>query len=281
MVPGDARCADLAAKQAPAICRMATHFLFPTNPLRPAAVEEMFADQLEALRNAGFSASLCPDSVIRRGRALRNVPAGATGVYRGWMLTAPEYERLAEAIVSASSTPFTSPAEYLAAHHLPNWYPLIAEFTPETRVLPATADLEAELRSLDWAAFFIKDYVKSLKTSRGSIVRDPSEIGDVVAEMRQFRGEIEGGLCVRRVEPFLPDTERRYFVLGGKPFSATGEAVPQLVEQVATRVPSPFFSVDVVRREDGALRVVEVGDGQVSDLVGWSAAAFAAMWQNL
>jgi hypothetical protein len=43
-------------------------------------------------------------------------------------------------------------------------------------------------------------------------------------------------------------------------------------------LPSKFFSVDVARRADGRLRVVEVGDGQVSDLVGWSAEAFAAMW---
>jgi hypothetical protein len=35
---------------------------------------------------------------------------------------------------------------------------------------------------------------------------------------------------------------------------------------------------DVVLREDGVSRVVESGDGQVSDLVGWSPEAFAAMW---
>ena len=163
-------------------------------------------------------------------------------------------------------------------HHLPKWYPLIAEFTPETRVLAADADWESELRSLGWSAFFIKDYVKSLKTSRGSIVRDPSEIGVVVAEMRQFRGDIEGGLCVRRVEPFVTISERRYFVLDGQASSPDGQRVPDLVLRVASRIPSPFFSVDVIRRDDGVLRVVEVGDGQVSDLVGWSASAFVAMW---
>jgi hypothetical protein len=59
-------------------------------------------------------------------------------------------------------------------------------------VLPLQADWEAQLRSLGWNEFFVKDYVKSLKTSRGSIVRDPSDICAVVAEMEQFRGEIEG-----------------------------------------------------------------------------------------
>jgi hypothetical protein len=194
------------------------------------------------------------------------------------MLNAGEYGRLAHAVESASASLFTSPAAYLAAHHLRNWYPLIAEFTPETRVLAPTADWEVELRSLGWEAFFIKDYVKSLKTSRGPIVRDPSEIGVVVAEMKRFRGEIEGGLCVRRVEPFLTTSERRYFVLGGRPFSPKGEPPPDLVHEVAGRIPSPFFAVDVIRRKDGVHRIVEIGDGQVSDLVGWSASAFTAMW---
>jgi hypothetical protein len=241
-------------------------------------VEEMFADQLVRVQEAGYSVSLCPDSVIQDNKPLRNVPHGTTVVYRGWMLNAKEYERLVQAIGDASAAPLTSTDSYLAAHHLPNWYPLIAESTPETRVLASDADWESELRSLGWEAFFIKDYVKSLKTSRGSIVRDPSEIGAVVEEMEQFRGEIEGGLCVRRVEPFVTDSERRYFVLDQQAFGSDGQPVPDVVRQVASRIPSPFFSVDVIRRDDGVLRVVEVGDGQVSDLVGWSAAAFVAMW---
>jgi hypothetical protein len=67
-------------------------------------------------------------------------------------------------------------------------------------------------------------------------------------------------------------------VLHGRPFAGDGGAVPDVVTRVAGRIPSPFFSVDVIRRSDGVPRVVEVGDGQVSDLVGWSADAFAAMW---
>jgi hypothetical protein len=257
---------------------MDLHFLVPADPLRTTEVEEMFAEQFSSVRDAGFGTSLCPDSAIQGRKPLRDVPAGATVVYRGWMMTAPEYGRLAEAIASASATPLTPPAAYLAAHHLPNWYPLVREFTAETRVLPATADPEAELRAIGWDAFFVKDYVKSLKTPPGPIVREPSQVNSLVAEMRRYRGDIEGGLCVRRVETFVPDAERRYFVLDGKPYGPTGERVPELVKQVAERIPSPFFSVDVALRQDGVLRVVEVGDGQVSDLVGWSAPAFAAMW---
>lgn len=39
--------------------------------------------------------------------------------------------------------------------------------------------------------------------------------------------------------------------------------------------------VDVALREDGVERIVEIGDGQVSDLVGWSPERFAEMWRAL
>ncbi|HUR53048.1 MAG TPA: ATP-grasp domain-containing protein, partial [Gemmataceae bacterium] len=246
---------------------MGIHFIFPADPLRPSDVDDLFADQRAVLRDAGFSTSLCPDAVVQTGAPLRNVPAGATIVYRGWMMDAAEYARLAAAVAAAGASLLTPPEAYLAAHHLPNWYPLIAEHTPETRVLPTTADFESELRAIGWDAFFVKDFVKSLKTARGSIVRDPSEITAVVREMEQFRGPLEGGLCVRRVEAFVASSERRYFVLLGKAYGAGGGQVPELVEGVAGRIGLPFFSVDVIAREDGVLRVVEVGDGQVSDLV--------------
>jgi hypothetical protein len=70
--------------------------------------------------------------------------------------------------------------------------------------------LEKALSELEWRKFFIKDYVKSLKTSVGSMIDEPSEIRTVVAEMKKFRGVIEGGLCIRRVEDFIPETEKRY-----------------------------------------------------------------------
>jgi len=45
----------------------------------------------------------------------------------------------------------------------------------------------------------------------------------------------------------------------------------------AQRVASPFFSVDVAERRDGILRVIEIGDGQVSDRKHWPAERFMRM----
>jgi hypothetical protein len=255
------------------------HFLFPRDPEDPKEADSIFAEQRRCLADAGHATSLFADGVLHEGRPLRGIPEGSTVVYRGWMLSATEYDALVTAIEAAGATAITSPSAYLVAHHLPNWYPLLAEFTAETRIYPEDADLTAELRLLGWEAYFLKDFVKSLKAPPGPIARRPEDAPAIVAAMREFRGDIEGGICVRRVEPLVPESERRYFVWGGVPFAPSPEEpVPDIVRAAAERVPSPFFSVDVARRSDGVLRIVEVGDGQVSDLVGWTASAFVRIW---
>jgi len=260
--------------------RQAMHFLFPSDPLRTKRPDEFYAEEVAAVRSAGFNLSVFSFEKFQAGsfQAFPPLPV-ATVIYRGWMLSRREYERFAAAIVGAGATPFTDTKSYLLAHHLPNWYPAIAELTPETRIFPVDTDLAAVLRSLSWPEYFIKDYVKSLKTSIGSRISTPEQAETVAAEMRCFRGTIEGGGCVRRVESFLPETEQRYFVLDGVPHAASGH-VPTSVENCARRITSRFFSVDVVKRVDGVLRVVEIGDGQVSDLVGWKTEQFLYLFSR-
>ena len=190
------------------------------------------------------------------------------------MFSKDEYVSLVAAIHGTGCQPVSDTTNYLACHYLPNWYPLVSEFTPETKVYPADCHLAKELKGLGWSEYFIKDYVKSLKTSVGSRISKPEAVEVVVSEMRRYRGTIEGGFRVRRVEDFQPDTELRYFVFNGKPRAPIGE-VPEIVHQCASRVKSGFFSADVIQRTDGALRIVEIGDGQVSDLVGWSPQVFS------
>ncbi|NJK49684.1 ATP-grasp domain-containing protein [Candidatus Gracilibacteria bacterium] len=99
--------------------------------------------------------------------------------------------------------------------------------------------------------------------------------------MQKFKGIIEGGICVRQIEDFVPETEKRYFVVYGKPFAASSdEEIPEIVKNCAKRISSKFFSVDIVERTDGVKRVVEIGDGQVSDLVGWSVERFTELWME-
>ncbi|MHA3774761.1 ATP-grasp domain-containing protein [Verrucomicrobiota bacterium sgz303538] len=258
------------------------HLLYPSDPLKTRQADEYYGAEYEAVRSAGFSTSVFSLEEFQCGsfRAFPAIPVDVKVLYRGWMLGAADYESLVQAIRKVGAQPFTDLSSYLGAHHLPNWCPLLKDLTPETRVYPLDCDLEAELRSLSWSEYFIKDYVKSLKTSAGSRISKPEQVGTVVAEMRRFRGTIEGDFfCVRRVEEFIPETEQRFFVINSVAQSASGE-IPSIVHECATRIASRFFSVDVVRRRGGELRVVEVGDGQVSDLVGWPPEAFAAVLKD-
>ena len=245
-------------------------FLHPADPLAPRRIDEMFAPEAAALREAGFATSVVELEALPAGRPRLTPPiaSGERVVYRGWMLTAEEYAGLTGFIESLGGIPLISPDTYLLAHHLPRWYPLPRDLTP------------ARLTELGWERFFVKDYVKSLKTSIGSLIERPEDIGAVVAALEASRGRIEGGICVRRYEPLQPETERRFFVLGGHPWAADPEAeIPEPAIACAARIASPFFSVDIALREDGAARIVEIGDGQVSDLVGWSPERFAEKWR--
>ena len=97
----------------------------------------------------------------------------------------------------------------------------------------------------------------------------------------KYRVFIEGGLSIRRVEDFIAGSKQRYFVLNRTPYAADpGAAIPKSVVFCADAIPSPFFNVDVARREDGVEHVVEIGDGQVSDLVGWSVEQFVEIWSE-
>jgi hypothetical protein len=65
-------------------------------------------------------------------------------------------------------------------------------------------------------------------------------------------------------------------VLDGEVFAESG-GIPPIVQECIRRLNSRFYSVDVIEREDGHLRIVEIGDGQVSDLVGWTPERFASI----
>jgi hypothetical protein len=254
------------------------HLLYPSNPLRARQPDDQFSAEVGAVRDAGFAVSVFSMENFQAGEfhPIPELPSGAEVLYRGWMMSTSEYESLASILAQFKAHPFTSLLNYLASHHLPNWYPRISDLTPETRIFPPDCNLESELRALAWPEYFIKDYVKSLKTSVGSRITRPEEAAAVVADMQRFRGVIEGGFCIRRVESFITDTERRYFVLNGVACSADGR-IPGIVRECAKRFESRFYSVDVVQRIDGQLRIVEVGDGQVSDLVGWRPEQFAKL----
>jgi hypothetical protein len=254
------------------------HFLFPADGIHTRDVDRLFAEQASCLASAGHGVSVLPDEVLREGAKLRGIPQGAAVVYRGWMLKPSEYSALTEAIRRAGAQPFIEPKSYELTHYLPSWYPLLAEYTPETVVVSDVGGVAVAMASLGWGEYFLKDYVKSLKVDGGSIVRTLADVERWAAAMLRYRDELEGGICIRRVESFLPETECRWFIRDGLPFAPQDRDVPAAVREAAERIDSLFFTVDIARTVGGEERIVELGDGQVSDLVGWSAERFSEIW---
>lgn len=256
--------------------------LYPDDPLNKRKPDDLFAQEFELARANGFQASIFSFEDFERGQfnpSPRPVP-GETIIYRGWMLNLDGYARLTQAIGELFVRMVVSPDSYRAAHHLPSWYPSVKDFTAETRLFEENADFATALQGVDWPGYFVKDYVKSLSTGAGSLVRTPEEISRVVSQLKKYRGEVEGGVCVRRREDYVPGSERRYFVARARAFSSAGD-VPAAVAACAPLVSSPFFSVDTALRVDGVLRIVEVGDGQVSDRKEWPADRFVEVLQHV
>jgi hypothetical protein len=259
-------------------------FIFPSDYFKCKQVDEAYLAEVNALQNVGFETSVISLEGLGSGSSkIFPMPdLGSKLIYRGWMITPNDYLLLVKVVRNNGGDVWISGDEYLATHYLPNWYPLIRDLTPETHCFPVSDDLEMELSRLAWSKFFIKDYVKSLKTSIGPIINEPATIKTVIAEMQKYRGVIEGGICVRQVEDFMVETEQRYFVIDGKPFAALPEAeIPEIVVECARRINSKFFSIDIVERNDGCKRVIEIGDGQVSGLVGWTAERFSMLWAEI
>lgn len=258
-------------------------FLFPSDPLKSKKPDDAFTDQIEAFRKVGFETAIISLEDLHQGecKVIPKISTSEQIVYRGWMLSGNEYTNLSRAIASLKAEMLIDVESYLLCHHLPNWYPLISDLTPQTVIFPVDVDLKAELVNLGWSSYFIKDYVKSLKTASGSLLRSTDDVEQLVENMIKYRGRIEGGFCIREVEEFVPRSEIRYFVVRGMPYAPDPEQnIPEIVKEVSCRIHSPFFSVDIVKHKDARDRVVEVGDGQVSDIVGWTAERLADIWKD-
>jgi hypothetical protein len=264
------------------------HFLFPASPLNPRVIDEAFFDQAVALKQAGFGTSVFS---IEANRLTGAIPEDAAVVYRGWMMSGAEYEVYESWLAGVGHKAFTSREQYLATHYLPNWYPLLKRWTPDSVSFGNSPETAERVYNFCLGAFSaegfriqVKDYVKSLKTDGGSVATSADEVREILAKMEKYRGAIEGGVVLRKYEEFIPDSERRYFVVNGRYFSqdsAFDIRHMRILARVHDVVPSPFYSVDIAQPKDNdyEARLVEIGDGQVSDLVGWTPERFAEIWK--
>ena len=250
--------------------------LYPENPLHQEQADEPYHKEFRAMDAKGYPCSLFDFDALAFGdfNPHPKIEPHERILYRGWMLNAQAYKTLVTRIKFKGGEPITSLADYLQCHYLSGWYQQCSDFTAKTYFFDADETLETKVGTLGWNRFFVKDFVKSNTAEKGSIAHSPSEVCDIVQQLTAYRGEIEGGVAIRQVEDYIPDTERRYFVVRDTAYSPDGNPPPQLVQDISTMINAPFYSVDLVQNSAGDLRLVELGDGQVSDKKTWPLAKF-------
>ncbi|MEU6035427.1 ATP-grasp domain-containing protein [Actinomadura sp. NPDC047616] len=264
--------------------------LFCVDPLHPRRVDPHFAREAAAVRDHYGEMALIDHDALRRGdvdAAIRAVPEDlGPAWYRGWMMTSPEYAALAAALKQRGTILLTHPEDYQRAHELPGWHDTFAGLTPHSVWRPVDprgdpGDLAELVRPLSPGPAVVKDYVKSRKHEWEQAcfvpdVRNLTQLRSVVAKMIALQDDfLAGGIVVREYERFDGGGEARVWWVDGEPAlvgphpdNPEVETEPEY-EAVAPAVRSlgcRFITTDMARREDGQWRVVEVGDGQVSDL---------------
>lgn len=264
---------------------------------RPDAASEHYEDSfdLEAriAEDLGFVVRFIDiEAVVHDNseEALEALPPGRDRcwILRSWMLSEEEYAGLYEAIRSRGDRLAVPPAAMALATYLPEYLPLLAGHTPESRWTwgEDIADAWAQAQELGPPPWIIKDHVKSAKQRwhEACFVPEGADRQDfqaVCEGLLDFRGDrFERGFVVRRFvelariphpEPgvMCHDEWRLLFwqgrLVAWAPYHDSAEGIaPDLrwARRLAREIDSPFFAMDVaLLNDEDRWIVVELNDG--------------------
>jgi hypothetical protein len=256
-------------------------FLFPCETFNIKKVDDHFKAEHDLFKSEGFNVALIDleDNIVS-GTFENHV-----FIYRGWMLSESEYDLMETLILGKDCTLLTNKESYYESHHLFRQYSNlnkegISAYSPETHFCKEE-DVEGLANDIGWDKFFVKDFVKSLTTDRGSIANSKEDVLEIVEQIKYYRGSIEGGVSLRKVEDFIDDTEVRYFVLDSVVYSPNGK-FHEITKKINSIHKEKFFSLDIILDTSGKEWIVEIGDGQVSDLAGkgWDTKDFVEIFKQ-
>lgn len=279
------------------------NYLFCNHPLYPRRVDEDYEEEYQAA-GLDHSCALVSYEDLEDGKlSLYGEEISGLTIYRGWMLKPKVYRDLYDCLEKKNIILINTPKEYERYHLLPGWY---EDFKDETAmsvwieggniddVMHASRHLEG--------SYIVKDYVKSRKHEWYDScfiknIRDESAAEKIIQNFVEHQGsDLVGGVVLRKFENLnkigfhrqsgMPLSEEyRVFVYAGRIVAIDdywkektdvklSDDEYRWVESIAKRVKSNFVTVDLARKEDGSLIIMEFGDGQVSGLQQLKADAF-------
>jgi hypothetical protein len=279
--------------------------IYCADPLHPRQPDSAYQAEIAAAEAVGLAYGLMSyEALVDDGDAeasVQRIPTQSppvTGIYRGWMLRPSQYARLYDALQARGIHFINDLTAYRHCHYLPEWYPQFEGYTPRSVWLAGGSELPMDtiqraLQPFGAQPVLVKDFVKSRKHEWDSACYIPSAADDaavarVVRHFLELQGvDLNEGLVFREFVPLEPlathtksgmplTKEWRIFFLDGAPILTAeywetgdyGDATPPLAPYVelARRVPSRFFTMDIARQTDGGWIVIELGDGQVAGL---------------
>jgi hypothetical protein len=261
--------------------------LIPADPLRPRRPDEHFAAEANAARAAGIEVALVDHDALTRPdgakQATSRVQVTGEGCYRGWMLRSEQYAAFDRALRQRGVALRTGHAQYRQAHELPGWYSALAAVTPPSVWTDGDdrAAFDQVRGELGAGPAVLRDYTKSMKHywHEAAFIPDAADAADswaVASRFRELRAEdMAGGFVLRRFERFVSAEVRTWWIDGACSLVGahpdTPDDLPDTDVDLSAVAPSiaglhlPFVTVDLALRDDGVWRVIELGDGQVSD----------------
>ena len=279
--------------------------VFCSEPFSPLRVDSAYESEADAAQAAGFDFDLvdfealvdAENSVVAI-RKVKKQSAPVVAVYRGWMSKPEKYAQLFDALAERNINLINSPAQYKHCHYLPESYSLIKNYTPATVSVKLDSDFNFDdifqrLSVFGGKPLILKDYVKSRKHEWNEAcfipaASDRAAVERVVNRFLELQGDdLNEGLVFREFVEFQPlvvhskskmplTKEFRLFFLDGELLDYfeywdegdySGSHPPEnIFADVASKVESRFFTMDIAQTVCGEWQIVELGDGQVAGL---------------
>ncbi|WP_075344527.1 ATP-grasp domain-containing protein [Tenacibaculum agarivorans] len=264
-------------------------------------IEPDYEEEKKSAINAGFDFSLISFEELTDGNittALRFVKEPESrefAIYRGWMLTPTQYQNLYSGLLKKNIELINSPEEYKHCHYLPDSYEKIETKTPKSN-WTTELDNDSILKLAEEFGdnpIIVKDFVKSEKHNWEEACFIPNasnsnKVKSVVDKFIELRGDsLNEGLVFRQFQELeyltehsksrMPLTkEFRIFFANKKivkvfdywdegKYGETNIELDDFIE-IAQKIESNFFTMDVAKKKDGEWIIMELGDGQVAGL---------------
>ena len=271
------------------------NFLFCNHPLYPRQVDEDYREEYQAAKNK-YSCALFSYEDLQMGKlSLYGEEISGLTIYRGWMMKPELYRNFYKMLNEKEIVLINSPEEYERYHMFSGWYEDFKDETPES--VWESGESVNDILNLThnlMGSYIVKDYVKSRKHEWYDAcfienISNKENLSRVITNFINRQGsDLAGGIVLRKFEKLkqigfheksgMPISEEyRIFVFAGrvlivddywrenKNVSFSDEEW-NWIDKIVGRIKSNFVTIDLARKEDGNLIIMELGDGQVSGI---------------